>query len=279
VNPTYSTAATGYNTPSTSNDWRPAIGGAASLPGDEAFVAFQRELNPAGHWAAVASSDVYGIMLDVTSGNGVFGTAFGIDTLTGIDKERPAVSKHATGLSGYSWACAYQSYDNLQPAKWEVVARLVLFTGTLGGPRWHSDFAAQNTYHQIAPVVDGTDGRWAVAFSTVDLATTPGKYTSNIGENLWVERLDWVVSQPGPTGTQPPVQLASAVDRRFVARGIAYDRLDSGGQAERLEPLSLADDHYIEIVDAYGLRHYLVSWRSVSGVTWLLGVELSASAV
>jgi hypothetical protein len=35
-----------------------------------------------------------------------------------------------------------------------------------------------------------------------------------------------VVSQPGPTGNQPPVQLASAVDRRFVARGIAYDRLD-----------------------------------------------------
>lgn len=215
-------------TPASHNDWRCDVGGVEAYHnGSDAMIVFQREANTntAGHWANTGTSGVYGVLLDTTTSNGTFGTPFPIWSNASQDAERPSINQVAEGGStfspGFSWICALQVHDNVAGDDWDVRARRISNTGSVSGT-WTSDFDAPGTHHQLGPIVEGANGRYAVAFSTLDLVSTPNKTGGNRGKQVQVERFDWPHGGPH-SGDKPPVAIISDASPIFEPSGLAYD--------------------------------------------------------
>ena len=209
------------------NDWRPDVGGVESFAaGNQALVVFQREnnSNTAGHWLSTSTTDVRGLLLDVTSLNGTFGTDFTI-AIGPADFERPSVNKVAEGGATFSWLCAFQATNHAVGGSWNVRARRVASSGVPSGVAWASTNSAANTHHQLGPQVDGASGRYAIAYTQTDIATTAINAVIN-GKELYVERVNWMNSSNVPSGGYPPVNLETDTSKIFEATGMAYDTRD-----------------------------------------------------
>lgn len=223
-----STSTAGITAPAGYNDWRPAVGGIAShAAGNHALVVFQREDNFSGNWVNSSNSAIYGVLLDVTSTVGTFGTPFPIWNVANNDAERPTVNQVAEGGTSFAWICAFQAYDYQQPGRgWNLRARRVTSSGLVSLHAWQSAFAQTSTRHQMGPVVAGSSGRYAIAFATLDLGlTTLTKPAEITGNRIWVERIDWA-STATPSASLPPVLLAGFNNSIvYEATGIAYDTI------------------------------------------------------
>ena len=225
---------TGYgvlNPPAGRNDWRPDVGGVrAEALGNEALVVFQREDNSAtgGDFANTDLSDVRGCLLDTTTLNGTFGAVFGIKPNALYDNERPSVNQVAEGGANFSWVCVFQRFlDGATNEDWDLIGARIAQDGTVAPGTWTSDLEnATPSQHQIGPVVEGTAGRYAVAFTTVGVAVVNLKTLSIAGKKVQVERFDWADGANAPDGDRAPVELFSASDRRYEATGIGYDTHD-----------------------------------------------------
>ncbi|MCR9243486.1 MAG: hypothetical protein NXI31_00535 [bacterium] len=226
------TLETGYaalNNPGR-NDWRPDVGGVESYrSGDEAIVVFQSENNGVGAMSNTSTSAVNGVIFEPANGNnGSFGQTFVIRDSAILDCERPSVNKVAEGGASYSWVCAMQVYNNpIATDDWDVLARRIDNDGNVGSGSWFSDLNAQGTHHQLGPVVEGSDGRYAVTFATVDVASTPQKTTTIAGKEIRIERFNWLHGANGPLiNVHQPKTLYASNNRRLEATGLAYDTRD-----------------------------------------------------
>jgi hypothetical protein len=222
-----STSVTGMATPSGWNEWRPDVGGVLSFrDGSNALVVYQVEDNSltGGSMSETDRSSVRGVLFDATTTNGAFGASFPILDVSSADIERPSVDQVAVGGPAFSWVCAMQSYTNsVVMDDWDVLVRRVEQDGTVAGSVWATGVAPQNTRHQFAPVVDGSHGRYAVAFATTTVASQPTKSANIRGTSVWVQRFDWAHGLSAPTD-QPAVELISDVARVYETGCIAYDR-------------------------------------------------------
>ncbi len=213
--------------PSSGNDWRPDVGGVGQFStGSHALVVFQRE-NNVGGFSNVAGSAVYGVRLDVTTTNGTFGTEFPIGASLVTDDERPSVNQVADG-SPYSWMCVYQTYNNLLSSDdWDLAGKRISQTGTVASGTWTSDVAAASNEHQLRPVVEGGNGRWAVLFASYPTFFL-SKTTSMAGTRMQLERFDWFEGSatPDPAGDQAPIVLEASATRVLQTLDLAFDRRD-----------------------------------------------------
>lgn len=215
--------------PADRNDWRPDVGGVLSS-GSSALVVFQREDNTAngGAFANTDTSDVRGCLLDVMTVDGTFGSTFAIKANAAMDNERPSVNQVAEGGASFSWVCVFQRIlDGVANEDWDLVGARIADNGNVASGTWTSDLAdASPSLHQLGPVVEGTDGRYAVAFATVDIAAV-ARPTSINGRKVQLERFNWADGNASPGGDQANVVMDSASDRRFEASGLGHDLLDS----------------------------------------------------
>ncbi|MCA8965108.1 MAG: hypothetical protein KDC48_09475, partial [Planctomycetes bacterium] len=215
--------------PTGSNDWRPDIGGVESYAtGSDALVVWQREDNSTNgnHFANSINSVVMGSLLDTTTVNGTFGAPFVVYSEATSDCERPSVNKVAEGGAAFSWVCVLQAYNHsIANDDWDLIGKRVDNAGNVTLNSWYSDLAYSGE-HQLGPVVEGSAGRYAVAFTTTDIAATNYQTTLIAGKDLLVERFHWGHGNASPSGDRAPVVLRSNIDRRWEATGLAYDTND-----------------------------------------------------
>jgi hypothetical protein len=104
-----------------------------------------------------------------------------------------------------SWMVAWQHLTGFQPMRWDVVAQRVAANGTPTLSYFSTDRIGL-PYHQLAPVVDGRNGRYLIAFvESPDGSTMP---TGPFGHVLRTQRFDWAEASPvaiphGPSQAQP----------------------------------------------------------------------------
>ena len=223
---------TGYSSlvpPTNGNDWRPDVGGVEGFStGNNALIVFQREDNAGGNFANTNLSEVDAVLLDTTSTNGTFGSPFTIKPSTIHDNERPSVNQVAEGGASFSWVCVYQRFiDGATNEDWDLNGARINQSGGIATGTWISDLATVTpSLHQLGPVVEGQDGRYAVTFTTLDVATYNFKTGLIAGETVQVERFDWANAAANPSNDQAPVTLRSNNDRRWEATGCAFDTND-----------------------------------------------------
>ena len=220
-------------TSSSRNEWRPDVGGVESFyAGDDAMIVFQSENNAGGNFAATSTSEIWGVVFDPTTTNGTFGAEFAIYASGVLDNERPSVNQVAVGGTSLSWIVMLQSYNNsIAGDDWDIIGKQVDNAAGVSTGQFISDFAQLGTDHQLGPVVEGSDGRYAVAFATVDVAYTPYKTSLISGKALQVERFDWAHGVSAPSGNKAPMQIRANTDRRWEATGLGYDSNDDSHYA------------------------------------------------
>lgn len=219
------------NSPAGLNDWRPDIGGVqAFMSGSNAMVVFQREDNTINnnHFANVDYSSVYGCLLDVTTTNGTFGTPFEVKPTNIHDCERPSINQVASGGSSFSWVCMQQRIrDDVPGDDWDLQGARIGHDGTVASGSWFSDLATVSPWvHQLGPQIEGSNGRYAVVFSTVDVASVNYKTSLISGKQLIIERFDWANGASLPTGNFASTAIRSSTDRRWESVGIGFDTND-----------------------------------------------------
>jgi hypothetical protein len=133
------------------------------------------------------------------------------------DCEAPSVSRdRGTG----SWMVAWQHMTAV-PMRWNVVAQRIGGDGVAAGGVWNTDQVG--AAHQLAPVVDGRNGAWCVAFRTVPFGslTSPAQ----MGFSLRAQRFLWADSAAGPgaLGTSQ-VLFGPANYPAFRADAVAFDK-------------------------------------------------------
>ncbi|MCA8966774.1 MAG: UvrB/UvrC motif-containing protein [Planctomycetes bacterium] len=228
----FSSSVLATTPPTNENEWNPEIGGIRSnTAGTQALVVFQREDNTSngGNFTNTSSSDVWGMLLDMSSANGTAGQPFAIHASPFSDSEYPAVNRVAPGGASFSWVCAYQTYYNLQAGDdWDVVARRIGNDGSVTTSVFQSDLGLLNTHHQMRPRIAAVDRSYAILFTTTDLASTPGKTTATGGKEVRIERFDWThgYAAPNPGADRPPVVLQSSTVRDLHCGAVAADAND-----------------------------------------------------
>ncbi|MCA8953777.1 MAG: hypothetical protein KDE27_29970, partial [Planctomycetes bacterium] len=219
------TIVNSLSTPAGLHDWRPDVGGTMFNGNTKALVVFQRE-SLAGSFADTTTSSVMGVMLETGSAFGTWNTPFQISAAGNYDSERPSVAQQAEGSSNGFWMCAYQEFNNtLAGDDFDVVARRVGAGGTVQPGQWRSDFDNLNpAWHQLSPIVAGYEGRYAVLFTVVPVATQPHP-TFDFGSELRLECFDWYEGQPlpNPTYDHPPIQLQATAQLELIPTGLSFD--------------------------------------------------------
>lgn len=216
------TNAIGPIRPSGTHEWRPDVGGTVAGNSTQALIVFQRDVN-GGTFADTATSTVFGLLFDTTTSSGSFGVPFQISATGNYDSERPSCNKQAEGGAQFGWLVVWQDYSNdIAGDDWDLVGRRVGHNGAVSSGSWASDLAAASR-HQLGPVVEGRDGRYAVLFATCE--TQVGKTTSVLGRDVRVECLHWFqgAASPASSGNLAPVTLASNAQRGLQATGLAFD--------------------------------------------------------
>lgn len=219
------------NAPAGQNDWRPDTGGVKNFSfGSKAMVVFQREDNnaTAGAFSNAALSRVYGCVIDTTTLIGTFGVPFAIKPSASYDSERPSVNQVANGGPNYTWVCVFQRIlEGVPGDDWDLLGVRIAENGTVSSGGWSSDLASMlQSRHQLGPVVEGIGDRYAVVFTSVDVASVNFKTSLITGKQVHVERFDWIEGDPSPSGNQGNVILRSNTDRIWEASGIGHDKND-----------------------------------------------------
>jgi hypothetical protein len=208
------------------NHWRPDIGGVESFAtGNNAYVVFQQEDNGAGNgFSNTNLSKVYGVLLDANTASGTFLPPVELSPGIFTDSERPSITKNAAGGTAFSWVCVFQRIASSSTAlPWDVIGKKIAQNGTIASGSFLSDYSGTPLTHQLGPVVEGNNGRYAVAFAAVDQASVPFATTLITGKQVVVERFDWPQTASAPTGNYAPVLLRNFSDRRWEVTGIGYD--------------------------------------------------------
>ncbi|MFN3243367.1 MAG: hypothetical protein ACE37K_17830 [Planctomycetota bacterium] len=216
------------------NQWRPRVGGVRSgWSGEHALVVFQQEDNAqqGGVMTNTARSTVQGVTFDATQPNGAFGGTFAIGGSLLSDYERPHVNRVAEGddLAPYPFVCAMQVHSPPLLGgsdDWDVICRLVDTGGAVAGSSFATDLGAANDRHQMGPMVAGTGGRYAVAFSTLSTSWPIAKPSEVEGTELWLQRFDWDAGAAAPSGSQPSHQLDVETLPALRLGGVAHQRAD-----------------------------------------------------
>ncbi|MCK5940379.1 MAG: hypothetical protein KAI24_00305 [Planctomycetes bacterium] len=221
-------------TSNTDNHWRPRIGGVmAGETGVHALVVFQVEDNAqqSGVMTNTARSAVHGARFDASQPNGSFGGTFPIASSLLSDYERPHVNRVARGSSQapYAFVCAMQEHRTSLGGgsdDWDVVCRLVDTAGGVASSSFATDLGAANDRHQMGPIVAGSDGRYAVLFSTLSTSWPISKPSEVEGTELWLQRFDWPSGASAPTASLPSHQLDAETLPGLTPGGLAHQRND-----------------------------------------------------
>ncbi|MCA8952492.1 MAG: hypothetical protein KDE27_23475 [Planctomycetes bacterium] len=211
------------------NDWHVDVGGVDSFHGgDKAIFVFQCNDDGAGANINNSRGFVRGAIFDPSNGaQGTFGQPFDIVRNPNQQNLRPRVNQAATGSGSWSWICATWSYDySISGDDADVIAKRIDNTGAVATGTWRSALGSQNTHHQISPVVEGSGGRYLIAFATAPLAMYPNYLFGVTGTAIRTERFDWAEGAAAPSAGKPPVTIANANDLRWVVSGIAFDTDD-----------------------------------------------------
>jgi len=213
-----STQSTAYTAISTSgNAWRADVGGTdMGFSGMNALVVWQEEAN-AGAFVNTNSSDVYGCTVNLL-GNTV-GTPFLIAGSVFTDVERPSINQVSSGAINNSWRVAYQSRSSLVVGDdWDIAVTEVTDTPTVSPAVWIDNASPD---HKTTPYIEGTDGRYLVAFVTTP--TAQGAPSDDTGMEVRSARIDWPMgglgTLPWPTATVKP-----AASHPFRIGSVGYDR-------------------------------------------------------
>ena len=180
---------------------RAVLGGNREFTSTGTYALLVREWESAASTGNTAQTEIWASLLNLATGNegSTFRVAGGGFPIA-IDSEAPSVSRDCRDGS---WVVAWQGISALTN-KWGVNVRRVDQNGAMASGILAMDLAGQ-PLHLIAPQVDGADGRYLVAFGTVDTATHPGAIAGANAQALHAMRFDWhegvaaAVAQPSHT--------------------------------------------------------------------------------
>lgn len=212
------TQSTAYTAISTSgNAWRADVGGTdLGFSGMNALVVWQEEAN-SGAFTNTNSSDVYGCTVNLL-GNTV-GTPFLIAGGLFSDMERPSINQVASGSINNSWLVAYQSKSSLVIGDdWDIAVAEVTGTPSVSPAVWIDNASPD---HKTTPYVEGTNGRYLVAF--VSTPTAMGAPADDTGSEVRSARLDWPTGSLG-TLPWPTAVVKPAATHPFRVSSVGYDR-------------------------------------------------------
>ena len=217
--------------PTLSTDWDPIITGGPSWRSDvggtnhagagtDALVVWQQE---AGNiFVPSINSDLYGCYVNMFSGAAT--APFPISTDPQLDEERPSINQVADGNGQPYWCAAYQASPNSTTTgdlQWNVAARRIDSAGVVTPPTY---VALTPGEHHMAPRIEGTFGRYLVAFTKSTTLQQAGLPTGSNGHEIHTVRLNW--DPMDPFGTQPwgSHTLLSTPDARLEIGSLACDR-------------------------------------------------------
>lgn len=199
------------------HDAAPVISGTLSFTADRsALVVWRRDVGT--DFGNTSTSRVFARLIDATSG--ALGNPINIGGNGTIDAEAPALTRQSDG-AGLGWVVAWQERAN---DVWVVLARRI---STTGAGTTHVQFGSPGVVRQnLAPALDGSDGRFLVGFverlsRADDLGPT--------GERIVAQRFDW--AEGGTPSIGVPRRVVDAGSTRNLsfreARTVAFD--DDGG--------------------------------------------------
>lgn len=195
------------------------LGGNRSFATTGTRALLVREWESAASTGNTAQTELWGSLLDLATGSegGTFRIAGGGSPFP-TDAEAPSVSRDS--LDG-SWVVAWQHWSTIT-GKWAVQLRRVGANGVLASGVLTTDLAAQ-PMHLIAPAVDGANGRYLVAFGTVDSASHPGAISGATAQSLRAMRFDWPEGAPQGTAWPSHTVGAGLLARSWSIGGLAHD--------------------------------------------------------
>lgn len=176
------------------------------------------ESDPAGTVGEGPNTQIHAARLNVVADSlsATLHLAGGTPAFPG-DCGQPSVSKDR---GQGSWMVAWQHLTGFQPRRWDVVAQRVAADGTPALGNFFTDRVGQ-PYHQFAPVVDGRNGRYLIAFvESPDGASLP---TGRFGHVLRTQRFDWAESSPVATPQGPSRPQPSGNYPGFRVDSVAFD--------------------------------------------------------
>jgi len=204
------------------NDWRVDIGGTMPFSqGTQACLIWQREDNGVGNgFANTARSNIYAAILDLATGvHGALGPVFAVRDRVSYDYERPVLNRHSMGGAGrYQWVAAWMETDNAIGDDWDVTCAQVSSDASVQG---NLALQPNTSFHKMGPVLDGTDGRYLVGFTSVPLNLVPGKPSEVFGTVINTARVD--ASPTAGLALRATGGLLALTVPRFRLSSCAYD--------------------------------------------------------
>jgi hypothetical protein len=191
----------------------PDVGGAAT-DGRKALIVYQSDIT--ANQTNTINTETWGVVLDAPTATLATPLTLGHFTSgTTYDRELATVVNQSDG-DGFSWVVAWHEFFSTVPTDdWDVnVARIApnstrtaLFRFGVGGdPR-----------HKRYPRVDGRGSRYIATFLVGGPASSP------MGEELQVQRFDWLESQTTPSMQPPRTLVRDSARQDFAFPRIAFD--------------------------------------------------------
>jgi len=216
---------TGYGIVQTVDNWRVDLGGnKAGSSQPRVMMVYQHETGLTSTFANTSYSEIHGAYLDFPSGTPTTGQGTLVDPVviaasTTRDYERPRINQFSEGRSINEWAVVYQTYNyGVANDDWDVGFALY---DHLGSQRALDFIENHNGRHKLGPIVEGSNGRYLVAYASADTRAVSYKTQTRVGYDLNAMRVD---ASPGrvafPHGEQ---RYRSGSTRHFEVGGLAYD--------------------------------------------------------
>jgi hypothetical protein len=171
-------------------------------------------------------TEVWGSTIDCAAGT--VGAPFqiaGSGLILVADHAEPSVSRGPKG-TGEPWLVAWQTYDLLD--RWHVTVRQVRPDGALSSTTFEPALPVGDP-HAMAPRIDGTSGRYLLAFTTASTTAFPGQLISPLGTHVRAQRFDWPLygSNPVPVAAHPSRVVETSLARDLELGGLAVDTVTS----------------------------------------------------
>ncbi len=187
--------------------------------GTSVFVVYERQ-DPG------AFTDVHGKRIELT-GN-VQGPESLIDTTpagSGRTRVRPRVNQVADGPND-GWVVAWQEYWDASSSgsdDWDINLRRISGTGVPTGSTFAPLLSVENDTHKLTPQVEGSGGRYSLAFSVWEELPTLTKTTTVVGTDIFNERFDWPLGGTFAFGEMCEITAGLIDDQRWRINGGTHD--------------------------------------------------------